>query len=59
MNGVVPALVSLYVVNFLITRVVTSPDLVQRSYTTSDGTNRILVKFYNIFWCSSFLYDKS
>ena len=36
----------------------TLPDLVRRSYATSDGTNRSLAKFYPNFWCGSFLYDK-
>ena len=29
----------------------TSPDIIQRSYTTPDGTNRSLAKFYPRFWC--------
>ena len=28
------------------------------SYTTSDGPNGLLVKFYHIFWCCSPLYEK-
>ena len=35
------------------------PPGTQRSKTISDGTNGLLAKFYPIFWCGSFLYDKN
>ena len=31
-----------------------SRDVVQCSYTTSDGTNGLLAKFFPTFWCGSF-----
>ena len=40
-------------------KLATSPDVVRRSQTTSDGTNRTLAKFYPIFWCGRLLYDKN
>ena len=43
---------------FIWRRRATSPDVVRRSYTATDGTNRSLAKFYPNFWCVSFLYDK-